>query len=65
MIFNLAQAMRFSTGQSRQTGELVSAKPDLRQLAYVRQNQNHQRTSPGSGMFGVLVSNSAPAGRWF
>jgi hypothetical protein len=65
MIFNLALATRFSIGQSRQTSELASATYDSRQLAYVRQNQNSQRTPAGSGLFGVLVSNSAPQGRWF
>jgi hypothetical protein len=65
MIFSLAQATRFSVGQNRQTSGLVSTKPNSRQHAYIGQNQNHQRTQAGSGMFGVLVSNSAPAGRWF
>jgi hypothetical protein len=65
MIFNLAQATRFSVGQSRQPSELASTTLDSRQRAYVSQNQTRQKPLAASGMFGALVSNSAPAGRWF
>jgi hypothetical protein len=65
MIFNLVRTTRFSTSQSRQTAELVSATPDSRKFVTAGQNRNYQRTPDGSGLFGVLVSNSTPRGRWF
>src|ERR1700690_145713 len=65
MIFNLARVTRFFTSQNRQTAKLASAAPDSRKFVTAGQNRNYQGTPDGSGLFGVLVSNGIPHGRWF
>jgi hypothetical protein len=65
MIFSLAQAARFSADQSRQASELAAAMPNSRTVAAFGRHQNYQRTPARSGLFGVLVSNGVPQGRWF
>ena len=65
MIFSIAQVTNVFSSQSRKTAELVSPTPESRKVTSANQNQTCQRTVAASGMFGLLVSNSAPQGRWF